>query len=157
LLNTPIKTENRGIHTAGAFLLGQKPGIAPVIIQESSNMLLLSLHAGLKCERRVKDAVVGVLSQDWPLSLKQIYFTISRNYPMAVSQQAVYKALKQLVENKVLVKKERKYALSIDWIRSLKELGIRLEEEYCLQEPESTIWLKEIQPKDYNSTKIEIA
>ncbi len=118
---------------------------------------MFALYDGLKCERKVKDAVVGVLSQDWPLSLKQIYFTILRRYSMTVSQQAVYKALKQLVENKVLVKKERKYALSIDWIRSLKELGIRLEEEYRLQEPESTIWLKKIQPRDYNSTKIEIA
>ncbi len=126
-------------------------------------MLLVASPGCVNGGGKVKDAIVNVLGNEWPLSLKEIYFAVVRDYSLSVSQQAVHKALKKLVENKVLAKHERKYCLNLKWIREIKQFGTNLEEAYTqpvegfLQSrtrvfsPNSTIQLKKIQPIVYES------
>jgi hypothetical protein len=114
---------------------------------------------------KVKDAIVNVLRNEWPLSLREIYFAVVKHYSLRVSHQAVYKALKKLVENKVLIKHERRYCLNIEWIREVKQFGVILEEAYTRppkEDPQSrmpdfsansvsTVQLKKTQPSEYKS------
>ena len=93
-------------------------------------MLLVASPNQVNGEGKVKDAIVNVLGSEWPLSLKEIYFAVVKEYSLGVSHQAVHKALKKLAENKVLVRHERKYCLNIEWIREVKQFGASLEEAY---------------------------
>jgi len=99
-------------------------------------LLLVASPNSFGCEGKVKDAIVNVLASEWPLTLKEIYFAVVKQYSLRVSYQAVHKALKQLVEFKVLVKQERRYRLNIEWIRNLKMLGASLEKEYSQSKKE---------------------
>ena len=93
-------------------------------------MLLVVSPTGISGEGKVKDAIVNVLGGEWPLSLKEIYFAVVKQYSLDVSCQAVHKALKLLVESNVLVRQEKKYCLNIEWIRNVKSYGVMLEEAY---------------------------
>ena len=131
-------------------------------------MLLVISPGQVNGEGKVKDAIVNVLRNEWPLSLKEIYFAVIKNYSLNVSHQAVHKALKKLVENKVLVKQERRYCLNIAWIREIKQFGTSLEQAYQQQPAKesplkisdleklrtnqhSTIGLKKTQPREYKT------
>jgi len=115
---------------------------------EACILLVLVSPGALNGGAKVKDAVVSILGKEWPLSLKEIYFAVVREYSLEVSHQAVHKALKQLAANGVLVKSERKYCLDIEWIRNVKRFGASMEKAYQEQEiPDSTGWLKESQPR----------
>ena len=59
-----------------------------------------------------KDAVISILTTDWPLSLKQIFYNIKKSYGYSSSYQAVYKAVKELLEGRVLLSKDKKYIIS---------------------------------------------
>jgi len=144
------------------------PGIALGIQKVGVMVLLLVTSPGqVNGEGKVKDVIVNVLKSQWPLSLKEIYFAVVKQYCLSVSHQAVFKALKNLVENKVLVKQERKYCLSIEWIRGVKQFGISLEEAYTQPEEgllqsktasfsansASVTLLKKTQPSEYYSAE----
>jgi len=81
-------------------------------------------------EGKVKDAVVNVLRSEWPLSLKEIYFATVKQHCLNVSYQAVHKALKQLIESRIVVKQGRKYYLNIKWIRQGRGFYENLEKAY---------------------------
>jgi len=93
-------------------------------------LLLLTSANGFNGGENVKDAIVSTLSSQWPLSLKEIYFAVARRHSLSVSQQAVHKSLKQVVEARVLTKNERRYSLNIEWIREVKTFGASLEKAY---------------------------
>ncbi len=93
-------------------------------------MLLVASPAEFKGEGKVKDAIVAVLGCRWPLSLKSIYFAVTKEYAFRVSYQAVHKALKQLVQKGVVVKENREYSLSMEWIKNTKRFASNLEQAY---------------------------
>ena len=69
----------------------------------------------------VKDVIVLILSDKWPLSAKEIHLNVSRTYGMNVSYQAVHKSLLELEEENVLDKYSKNYSLSKNWIFNKKE------------------------------------
>jgi len=81
-------------------------------------------------EKRVKDMIIDILSFEWPLTLSQIYNRISKDYASSVSCQAVYKAINELVDEQVLVKKEKQYAINIKWVEKIKEFAVHVENNY---------------------------
>jgi len=109
--------------------------LASIVLEENC-LLLLTSPGRLNSEGKVKDAIVSILSNEWPLTLKEIYFSVVRRHCLRVSHQAVHKALKQLVESKVVAKKERRYRLNIEWIKGIKRFGENLEEAYSQPEKE---------------------
>ncbi len=76
----------------------------------------------------LKELVVKVLSEEWPLSAREIYGRISKH--SGVSYQGVHKALKQLAANRVLEERAGKYSLDIGWITGLRRAGESLERKY---------------------------
>lgn len=82
--------------------------------------------------RGLKELVIGFLSKEWPLSAKSIYLRVRKQ--KACSYQAVHKMLQELLKENVLVKQDKEYALSIDWIKRLKSMTDILEKTYAKQE-----------------------
>lgn len=81
-----------------------------------------------------KDAVISILTTDWPLSLRQIFYNIKKSYGYSSSYQAVYKAVKELLQEKVLTSKDKKYELNIDWVKKLQSFTDIVETNYYAKE-----------------------
>jgi len=67
-----------------------------------------------------KEIIIQILSEEWPLSSKQIHSKI-RRYGKSVSYQAVHKTLKELIKNNVLKRSDsKKYKINLTWVYRLE-------------------------------------
>lgn len=69
----------------------------------------------------VSDIIVFTLLEEYPLSVKELYFRIRNRHNRKVTLQAVYKAVVKLEQERILRKQERFYELDLGWVRSLRE------------------------------------
>ncbi|MFA5763333.1 MAG: hypothetical protein WC915_00805 [archaeon] len=67
----------------------------------------------------LKDLIISLLADEFPLSAKEIHSRISKS--KSVSYQAVFKVLNQLNKDTVLNKKQSKYEINQEWISDLKK------------------------------------
>lgn len=81
-----------------------------------------------------KDAVISILVNEWPLSLREVYTGIKRKYGYKYSYQAVFKSIKELISEDILVAKDKKYELNIDWIKRLQSFTDIVETNYYAKE-----------------------
>jgi len=81
-----------------------------------------------------KDATISILTTDWPLSLRQIFYKIRKKYNYSNSYQAVYKAVKELKEKDVIVEQDKKYMINIDWIKEVQSFTDIVETNYYTKE-----------------------
>lgn len=86
--------------------------------------------------KTVKDAVISILSTEWPLTTRKIYSKV-KNMDLDVSYQAIYKALNEFVTESIVKKTGSEYQLNEDWIEKIKEFGNELESLYKGKETES--------------------
>jgi len=84
--------------------------------------------------KNTKDAVINVLTYEWPLTLRQIYYRIKKRYGYSSSYQSVYKAVKELKESQVLLKNEKKYEVNVGWIKKLQSFTDIVETNYYATE-----------------------
>jgi len=89
-------------------------------------------------KRKVKDLIVSILADEWPLTLKKIYNRVKK-YGKGASYQAVHKALNELIDKKVVEKNRREYKLNIKWIIDIKDFSEKLEKSYEEEKPLSKI------------------
>lgn len=94
-------------------------------------------------ESDAKRLIVRVLSKKHPLSAHKIFLEIRHAYPVELTYQGVHKAIKQLVEQSVVVEKDKAYSISTSWILGLKKQGEQLEQSYFPNKPHSLVELKE--------------
>ncbi|HIG94927.1 MAG: hypothetical protein QT05_C0041G0009 [archaeon GW2011_AR13] len=80
--------------------------------------------------KNTKDAVISILTIEWPLTLREIFYKIKKQYRFSCSYQSVYKAVKELSEKEVLRKKYKKYEINIDWIKKVQSLTDIVETNY---------------------------
>lgn len=79
-----------------------------------------------------REAVIKILSEEWPLKTRQILTKMSRFYGLEVSYQAVYKTLKQLLDQRIVDKSADGFNLNTDWVKkTIAELK-RIEERYAM-------------------------
>lgn len=81
-------------------------------------------------QNTTKDAIISILSQEWPLSTKEIYSRTRRQLSLSVSYQAIHKTIKQLEENGIISKAGLKYELNRGWISNIKKFSTNLEKLY---------------------------
>jgi len=81
-----------------------------------------------------KDAVISILTTDWPLSLRQMFYKIRKKYNYSSSYQAVYKAVKELKEKEVLIEKDKKYMININWVKEVQSFTDIVETNYYAKE-----------------------
>lgn len=77
--------------------------------------------------KTVKEGVVAALISEWPLSTKQLYNSLKKNYDLNVSYQAVHKMINQLMNEKVINKNGKGYSLDSDWVKNTREFSEKLE------------------------------
>lgn len=81
-----------------------------------------------------KDAIISILTIEWPLSLKGIYYKIKKRYGYGCTYQAVFKAVKELLEGKILVEKDKKYEINTEWIKRVQSFTDIVETNYYAKE-----------------------
>jgi hypothetical protein len=81
-----------------------------------------------------KDAVITILTTEWPLNLRNIYYKIKKHYGYKSTYQSVFKAVKELVDKKVLIENEKNYEINIDWIKGLQTFTDIVETNYYAKE-----------------------
>jgi len=81
-----------------------------------------------------KDAVISILTTDWPLSLRQIFYKIRKKYNYSSSYQAVYKAVKELKDKDVLTEQDKRYMINISWVKEVQSFTDIVETNYYAKE-----------------------
>jgi len=81
-------------------------------------------------ESSVKEIIIEILSEKHPLSIKEIHNIIKKDYRKNISYQAVYKAIHELIDKKIISKKEKVYSLNSYYIEKLNALVSKLNFNY---------------------------
>jgi hypothetical protein len=77
-----------------------------------------------------KDAVISLLTMEWPLTLREIFYHIRKKYGYSHSYQAVYKAVNELKEKGVLLQENKKYLIDIAWVKKVQSFTDIVETNY---------------------------
>lgn len=93
-------------------------------------LLLVASPCNFERQEKAKDAIVSILSEEWPLTMKEIYFVAIRQHALNVSYQAMHKATKQLIQQRIVTRNERAYSLNTEWIKQIKGFTENLEKAY---------------------------
>ena len=81
------------------------------------------------CARNeVKDLVVYYLGHEWPLSAKQLHKLLKSQ--RQVSYQGVHKALRELKEANMIIKRGRKYQLNAEFLRQERDFWVEAQKSY---------------------------
>ena len=81
-------------------------------------------------DKTVAEIAVHVLSREWPLPLKSLQWKVNREHGKGVTFQATHKALKKLVKEGILVKKNKYYELNQKWLDQIVEFGTQTRQAY---------------------------
>ncbi len=99
-----------------------------MLVMYMSNMLVNI--AGKKESSRTN--ILEILSQEWPLTAKQIFSRINKQAKVNVTYQAVHKSLRELEIEGIVTKKARDYSLNPSWVKKIKAYGEELDNSYAL-------------------------
>jgi len=80
-------------------------------------------------EDKVKNLIIEILAGEWPLTAKKIYHKIKKK-GKTVSYQAVFKSLQQLVDQKVVKKKQYNYSLDEEWVTEKADFYDGIKKKY---------------------------
>jgi len=89
--------------------------------------------------KNTKDTIISLLTNEWPLTLRGIYFKIKKKYSYKGSYQAVYKSVKELVQKKILIQTNKEYEINIPWIKNLQSFTDIVETNYYTKQRLNTI------------------
>ncbi|QQR92507.1 MAG: hypothetical protein IPJ89_05165 [Candidatus Iainarchaeum archaeon] len=79
--------------------------------------------------QRVRDQLLVILSEDFPLTVKELYGRISRQ-GHEVSYQAVHKVVVQLQQEGIIEKKGKGLQLNHEWIHRVKDYAFNVDMAY---------------------------
>ncbi|MBI4454056.1 hypothetical protein HY636_05425 [Candidatus Woesearchaeota archaeon] len=83
-----------------------------------------------KTKKSVKDLILSTLIFEHPLTLAKLTNSIKKKFGASVTFQGVRRAVNALLEQKVVVKKEKEYEINKDWIIQTKDFIDRLYDSY---------------------------
>jgi hypothetical protein len=83
-----------------------------------------------KNKGNIKEQIIDILSLQWPLTAREIFYIITKKLGISITYQGVHKGLKQLLSGNVIKVEKRKYSLDEEWIKSSKEQFNKLEKIY---------------------------
>jgi hypothetical protein len=84
--------------------------------------------------KNTKDGVISILIQEWPLTLRQIFYSIKKQFHYSSTYQSVYKAVKELKQKDVLKEKDKKYEINTEWIKKVQSFTDIVETNYYAKE-----------------------
>lgn len=89
--------------------------------------MLLKLQSGDLC---TSGLIVGILGREFPLTLRELCLRVTRERGMPISYQAVHRAIRRLLDKRVIERGGKKYQLSRRWIASVGEYHLRVKKDY---------------------------
>jgi len=92
-------------------------------------------------QKTLPELLIGILSKEYPLRIKELHGTLKRGFFLEISFQAVRKALNLMVSQGKLELHKNEYQISKEWIKESKKLSDKLIANYFRGE------LKEKPPK----------
>jgi len=78
-------------------------------------------------EQKVANIIIDILSNEFPLTTKQVYNRLKRNHGLTISYQGVHKHIKQMLEEKVISKDGNNLFINYSWIKKLSNYAKSLE------------------------------
>lgn len=75
-----------------------------------------------------KDIIVSLLSQKWPLTVKEVWLSIRKHNN--VSYQAIHKDLVELAFSKIIIKHGKNYSLNPSYISKMQKHWCAIDENY---------------------------
>jgi|WetSurMetagenome_2_1015567.scaffolds.fasta_scaffold175982_2 hypoxanthine phosphoribosyltransferase len=84
-----------------------------------TNISLLDM--GRIKKRSVREAIISILSREFPLSIKKVYNKVKKEYHLDVTYQAVFNIIKDMTDDQVIEKLDREYKLNMNWIKQLED------------------------------------
>jgi len=93
-------------------------------INQTSLLLKLSANSS------TKDKIIQILSEEWPLTSKEIFNRLIRQYSIQISYQGVHKLISELSGQNMLQKDGSKYSLSKEWVDSNKAFFESIQKRY---------------------------
>lgn len=110
------------------------------------NVSLIQLNGKVNS---VKNAVISILAEKWPLTAKGIHGQIVTVFGLDVSYQAVHKMVKSLEQEHIIVKDGKSYKLNHEWIEKARAFSEQLSDAYAPMKKEGqTIILPSIYDTD---------
>ena len=91
------------------------------------NLLIPELNPRVQ---NTKDLIINILTQEWPLTLKEIFYKARKRYNYSSTYQSIFKAVKELCEKNVLKHRDKKYEINIEWIKKLQSFTDIVETNY---------------------------
>lgn len=77
-----------------------------------------------------RDKIVEILSQKWPLSIKEIYQELIRVSGKDITYQAVHKKILLLEEDCIISRNGKRFELNRNWISEIKSFVQKIDERY---------------------------
>jgi len=98
-------------------------------------MQLEQLTPKIGGSKSVREVIIHVLSEEWPLTSNEIYNKAKRKYGIEASYQAFHKMLKQMVAQNVLARKEKKYSIDMQWAEGIEKFSKNLKTKLVSHTP----------------------
>lgn len=107
-------------------------------------MAISILDMGNTKKRNVRETVISILSKQYPLTIKKIYSLVKKEYKLDVTYQAVFKLVKEMLNDNILQngETEMEYQLNIGWIKQLEDEIAIIKEKYLIEEKNTDDRLK---------------
>lgn len=80
--------------------------------------------------QRVRDQILVILSEEFPLTVKELYSRITKQ-GHNVTYQAVHKVIVELIEEGIIEKKDKTLQLSQHWIHRVKDYALTVDMIYA--------------------------
>lgn len=93
-------------------------------------MDIQNIFPALGGQPNTKQAIISILSNEWPLSAKQLYQKVTKETNKQLTYQAVHKILNQLAEQQIILKHNQAYQLNPQWITQIKNFGQTIDHVY---------------------------
>jgi len=94
----------------------------------------------------IKEAILSILSTEFPLTAKQLHFKVARLLNRTFSYQAFYKSLKEVVAKNVVTRHGGLYFLSQTHVQSVLAYSEQLKAVYGIENQLKKNSAEEIQP-----------
>jgi len=114
-------------------------------------MIKNSLLPNIK-DQTTKSKIMSILAYKFPLSVNDLKKQIKKNYSKNVSYQGIHKILIELMEQEVVVKRNKEYLLNIDWLKNINVFSKKIWENYSKVNMYSVNLVKELKNEGDNLT-----
>ncbi|MBI3036426.1 hypothetical protein HYY73_01540 [Candidatus Woesearchaeota archaeon] len=107
---------------------------------------------GLDLTRKnTKAKIIEILSDMWPLNVRGIHRELAKRHGIRVTYQAIHLAMKEFLEEGIVIREGREYMLNPEWIERMASTANSLVEKYI--RAHRIIKVKELQELNFGTIK----